>query len=553
MKPLLQNYVSEQAQRRPEAVAVVSSETTLSYGRLEAQSNKLARLLGEAGCRQGDRVCLLAPKSAAAIVAILGIYKADCIYVPLDPGSPAPRLLKMLQACEPRWILGAGNVAPLLDELLAEDAFHDRAAVGWLDLQAASGNRFRPAFDFRKVLQVPDGICSYRNSDHSPAHLLFTSGSTGTPKGVVITHANVIHFVEWAARYFGITAQDRQSCHSPLHFDLSVFDIFGTLAMGAALYLVPPELSLFPNRLADFIRRHQLTQWFSVPSLLTYMANLDVVRIHDFPTLKRLLWCGEVLPTRTLIHWMRRLPHVTFTNLYGPTETTIASSYYTVPALPQREADPIPIGTPCGGETMHVLDSELRPVAPGMVGDLYIGGVGLSPGYWRNPEATCSAFIPNPFSSDSAERLYRTGDLATRGRDGLIHFRGRADSQIKSRGHRIELGEIESALETLNSVDDCAVVAIPSSGFEGHTICCAWVSARDQQVTAATLRKQLTAKLPTYMIPTEWMEFSALPKNANGKVDRPLLKNKFESRAAQVPAQRVAQRPAAEERIQPRG
>jgi len=528
MKTLLQDYVTERAERGPDAAAVVSDETTMTYGELEARSNQLAHLLREAGCRKGDRICLLAPKSAASITAILAIYKCDGIYVPLDAGSPAPRLLKMLDNSEPRWILAAGQVAPLIDNLFASPTIRKETRIGWLDDQPVSGNRFRAAFDLRDVLTYPTAANSYQNHDHDVAHLLFTSGSTGTPKGVLITHANVIHFIEWAMEYFGITESDRQSCHPPLHFDLSVFDIFGTLAAGAALYLVPPDLSLFPTRLADFIRSNQLTQWFSVPSLLTYMANLDAIRFGDFPDLKRLLWCGEVLPTPTLIHWMRRLPHVTFTNLYGPTEATIASSYYTIPACPQKENDLIPIGTPCAGESLHVFDSEFRPVSPGVVGDLYIGGVGLSPGYWRNSEATSSAFISN-----GSERLYRTGDLASRGLDGQVYFHGRSDSQVKTRGHRVELGEIEVALAASCVVQDSAVVAIPSQGFEGHTICCAYVARQGQAVTPVMLRKELMAKLPAYMVPSEWLELPALPKNANGKVDRPLLKSRFRDLTAQ--------------------
>jgi amino acid adenylation domain-containing protein len=538
MMSLLQNYVTERAERLPDAIAVVSQEETLSYGELEAESNELARLLRDAGCSRGDRICLLAPKSPAAIVAILAIYKSDCIYVPLDPASPAPRLSKIIAQCDPSWILAGGQVAPLLDELFLNDAIRDRVRVGWLELEPEWGERFQPAFDFSDVLRYPSGGLPYRNSDHDAAHLLFTSGSTGTPKGVLITHANVIRFVEWAVQYFGITASDRQSCYSPLHFDLSVFDIFGTLTAGASLHLMPGDLSLFPNRLADFIRNSQLTQWFSVPSLLAYMANLDVIRFNDFPNLKRLLWCGEVLATPTLIHWMRRLPHVSFTNLYGPTETTIASSYYTIPSCPATDTASIAIGTPCTGETFHVLDAGLQPVPPGIVGELYIGGVGLSPGYWRDSEATRSAFVPDPFSSDDSQRLYRTGDLASVGPDGQFYYHGRTDSQVKTRGHRVELREIEVVLESSSRVQECAVVAIASSGFEGQSICCAYVPARDRTVTAAMLRKELTANIPTWMVPTEWIEFPALPKNSNGKIDRQFLRNEFLRRKDQIPRQR---------------
>lgn len=566
--PLLQDYVTKQADRRPEALAVVTGDSTLTYGQLEARSNQLARVLREAGSRTGSPVSLLAPKSAGAIAAIVGIYKAGCIYVPLDPGSPAARLKKIVESCEPWCVLATRATSSLAHEL-SRASRRTMPLIGWLDQGPSSADVARPAFDLSDILAAAAEPVPNGQDGRRPAHILFTSGSTGTPKGVVITHANVIHFADWGIRYFGIAPGDRQSGHSPLHFDLSLFDIFGTFGAGATLYPVPPELSLFPNRLADFIRTHELAQWFSVPSLLTYMAALDVVRANDFPCLKRLLWCGEVLPTRALMHWMQRLPHVTFTNLYGPTETTIASSYYTVPTPPEYERETIPIGKACPGERLLVLDAELQPVQPETVGDLYISGVGLSPGYWQNAAATRAAFLgPSAgFSEGSAgsgglegwaevepveafessnllntctDRLYRTGDLASIGADGLAYFHGRADSQVKSRGYRIELGEVEAALHSLGVLDDCAVVAIASEGFEGAALCCAYVPADGKELTPAMLRGQLGQLLPTYMIPTAWLAFDMLPKNGNGKVDRGFLTTEFTNRATHPTRQRLA-------------
>jgi amino acid adenylation domain-containing protein len=379
------------------------------------------------------------------------------------------------------------------------------------------------------VLRAPSAPLAYRNSSVDAAHILFTSGSTGTPKGVVIAHRNVIRFVEWARRYFGLGPADRVSGHPPLHFDLSTFDVFGTFASGAQLHLVPPEINLLPKALAEFIRGAELTQWFSVPSLLSYMAKFDAVQFNDFPSLRRLLWCGEVFPTPALRYWMARLPHVTFTNLYGPTETTIASSYYTVPRCPEDDGTAIPIGTPCDGEQLLVLNEALQPVPPGEVGDLYIGGVGLSPGYWRDPEKTRAAFVPNPFSADPADRVYRTGDLARIGDDGLVYFLGRADSQITSRGYRIELGEIEAALNAMSELQECAVVAISTDGFEGTVICCAYAPRAGVSVTHAGIRKELAKVLPAPMLPSRWMALERLPRNANGKFDRRWLQEAFAS------------------------
>jgi acyl-coenzyme A synthetase/AMP-(fatty) acid ligase len=233
---------------------------------------------------------------------------------------------------------------------------------------------------------------------------------------------------------------------------------------------------------------------------------------------------------------MRRLPLVQFTNLYGPTETTIASSYYTVPRCPNDEREPIPIGTACDGEELLVLDEQLRPVAPGETGDLYIRGAGLSPGYWRDPERSRSAFLQYPAGTGPHDRIYKTGDLARWGRDGLCHFLGRADAQIKSRGYRIELGEIEAALHSLAGLREGAVVAIQSEGFEGWLICCAYVPAPDRGASPENLRAGLAALLPGYMLPARWMRYEVLPKNANGKIDRTRGENESH-RAEGAPAE----------------
>jgi non-ribosomal peptide synthetase component F len=337
-----------------------------------------------------------------------------------------------------------------------------------------------------------------------------------------------VAFVDWAIGYFGTRATDKISGHPPLHFDLSTFDIYGTFAAGAELHLVPANASVNPRVLAALIRDSQLTQWFSVPSVLTYMAKFDAVAHDDFPALERLLWCGEVLPTPVLIHWMRRLPHVRFTNLYGPTEATIASSYYTVPECPRDETQPIPIGKPCSGEELIVLDERRQPVPDGEIGDLYIGGVGLSPGYWRDEEKTASVFVPDPRGGGPAARIYRTGDLARRGNGGLFEFLGRADSQIKSRGYRIELGEIEAALNAIEGVRECAVVGVDTGGFEGTAICCAYAALDGAELGPIDLRRQLSEVLPSYMLPARWMDLEFLPKNVNGKIDRKQLRERFE-------------------------
>jgi amino acid adenylation domain-containing protein len=527
MKSLLQREVAAQAQARPDAVALAFKKTRMTYAALDEASNRLARLLADAGCRRGDRVGLLMPKSPVAIVAMLGVLKADAAYVPLDPAGPETRLARMLEASDCGCVLAAGAVGRMLRETLAAAALRERPMIGWLDDETPPEIDPAPAFTRSDLATYPATPPGCANTDQDLAHILFTSGSTGTPKGVMITHRNVLHFIRWAQTYFGIAPTDRTSQHSPLHFDLSTFDIFGTLSAGAELHLVPSELNLLPHKLAQFMREVRLTQWFSVPSVLNLMAKFDVVSKDDFPDLRRVLWCGEAMPTPTLIYWMHRLPHVRFTNLYGPTEATIASSYYTVLHCPVNEREPIPIGSACPGEELLVLDGQLRPVAPGDIGDLYIRGVGLSPGYWRDPEKTRSVFLPYPGATEPGDRIYKTGDLARHGANGLFYFLGRADTQIKSRGYRIELGEIEAALHSQPYLRESAVVAIPSDGFEGWLICCAYVCAAGTQVTPESLRTVLATLLPAYMLPARWMPLDVVPKNPNGKIDRPGLKDAF--------------------------
>ena len=529
---LLQDGFRAQAERRAEAPALAWQGEKLSYGGLAAASNRVSHLLRGLGCRRGDRVVLLLPKSPLAITAMLGTLGADCAYTPVDLKNPAPRVAQILAALEARVLLACREAAPLVHALARESGQGPALRVAWLDCEAPEGALAHAGRgDFERCPTTP---LPSENGPSDLAHILFTSGSTGVPKGVMITHANVIAFITWAIRHFEIRPGDRCSGHSPLHFDLSTFDTYGTLWAGAELHPITPEMNLLPHKLAQLIRDAELTQWFSVPSALNHMAKAGAVREYDFPALRRLLWCGEAWHAAGLAHWMRRLPHVRFTNLYGPTEATIASSFYDVPEVPSDETKPVPIGTGCAGEELLVLDEALRPVAPGETGDLFIRGVGLSPGYWRDAAKTAAAFLPNPFADDTSDRIYRTGDLARIGEDGQIVLVGRADTQIKSRGYRIELGEIEAVLHAIDELEESAVVAVESAGIDGLAIACGYVPRPGIALEPTGLRTRLAARLPAYMIPSRWRRFERLPLNANGKVDRKALKELFSTAAAEA-------------------
>lgn len=539
MKQLLQDWLFTQAQQRSDAVAIVDRGVSATYGAVERTSNRLARALKDAGCVRGDRVALMVPKSARAITAMFATLKADCLYVPIDTRSPAARIERILEACECRIILAERSTAQLLEEIIKDRQLPQIPRVGWLDGGTELPVPLKAAFRANDLESFDDTGVESQNETADAAHILFTSGSTGAPKGVVITHSNVIHFVEWAVSHFGLSSDDRLSGHPPLHFDLSTFDIYGTVAAGAQIHLVPPELNLLPAQLAEFIREAQLTQWFSAPSALVPLAKNDLVHSNDFPKLRRLLWCGEKFPVPALIYLMRRLPHVDFVNLYGPTEATIASSFHHATAIPSDDTAEIPIGTPCGGESLYILDKHLRQTAPGETGDLYIGGVGLSPGYWRDAAKTNECFFKNPFTGEEGDRIYKTGDLARLGSDGLVYLLGRADSQIKVRGHRIELGDIEAALHATPGIQDAAVVAVDGPEEGEKVICCAYVAADTPDLPLLVLKKKLAKALPRYMIPTRWLALDSMPRNGNGKVDRAWLKTRFAQRTLRQPSKSV--------------
>jgi amino acid adenylation domain-containing protein len=526
---VLHHRLSARAERSPDGLAIAMADDTLTYAEAEAAANRLAALLRQLGTVDGDRIALVCPKSPATVVAMLACLKVGALYVPIDTATPPARIALILRAVEARAIFSVPEAVELLDALAAEGVVDAATPIISLEADEIVGDAVRSVASRTDWAMLDASPVDLAVSDDHAAHVLFTSGSTGVPKGVVITHANVATFVDWAVRYFGIGPDDRLSGHTPFHFDLSTLDIYGTITSGASLHLVPAQTSIVPQRMAAFIRDTALTQWFSVPSVLSYLAKFDTVADGDFPDLRRVMWCGEVLPVPTLIHWMQRLPHVQFTNLYGPTEATIASSYYTMPECPRSETEQVPIGVACDGEELVVLDGGVE-ADPKATGEIHIGGVGLSPGYWRDPEKTASVFVADPRPGREGERLYRTGDLGWRDEDDVVHFIGRADTQVKTRGYRVELGEIEVALDSIDALRESAVVGVTSEGFEGTAICCAYVSG-EHEVGPADIRAALAKRVPNYMIPSRWQGFDALPRNANGKVDRPHLRQMFEQQA----------------------
>ena len=342
------------------------------------------------------------------------------------------------------------------------------------------------------------------------AYVLYTSGSTGAPKGVMLSHANALAFVGWAAETFGVRAEDRLSSHAPLHFDLSVFDLFAAAYGGAAVVLVPSRTSVFPVELARFIEVNGITVWYSVPSILTALTLHGDLRAGSLPTLRAVLFAGEVFPTKHLRRLMQLLPHARFFNLYGPTETNVCT-YHEVRPLPE-DATAIPIGKAIDGVDAFALTDAGETAAPGEVGELCVRGASVMQGYWGDAERTAKVL---------RAAAYHTGDLVRRDADGDYWLLGRRDAQIKTRGYRVELGEIEVALHEHPAVSDCAVVAMPDDEVTNR-IAAFVVGAR--AITESELVRHCADRLPRYMIPEVFAMVPELPKTSTGKVDRRSLR-----------------------------
>jgi amino acid adenylation domain-containing protein len=503
----------------------------VSYAELYDAAIALAAALTSArGGLRGGQCALLVDRTAVAYRAVLGTLMAGLAYVPLNPRIPGERLLDMMMSSRADVIIVDDRCIAVAEHVLT--SCPRPLIVVFPDLPSPpdwAERLRRHRFLCRTDVERPER----QRTDPLPdpqvgAYLLFTSGSTGVPKGVLISHRNAVTYIQNVRDRYRPSHDDRFTQLFDFSFDLSVHDMFLCWSAGACLYCIPQSVKYGPR---DFIRRHQLTFWFSVPSTAAFMARMHMLGRGDFPTLRWSLFCGEALPTGLARQWQAAAPNSTVENLYGPTEATVAFTAYRLPpdnAAMVDEQEIVPIGWPLPGQVIAVIDTEGRSVPDGEVGELCLGGSQVAAGYWDLPQKTAERFAAPRDASPAEGPWYRTGDLVVRNRELGLLFRGRIDRQVKIRGYRIELQEIESVIRAAAGTDLVGVIPWPvtKSGLASGLV--GLVSGR--QAANARIMDECRRRLPEYMVPKELYDLASWPLTANGKTDYAWLRSFLEHR-----------------------
>jgi len=509
----LSTLLEESARRFPDRTAVDDpGRATLAYRELDRLSDRLRDRLVHMGVRPGDRVGIYLRKSVDAVASIFGILKCGAAYVPVDPEAPPARCAYILDNCSVAAIVTLRSLeAPLIAELqslgtksprlLLDDQGRDPVALrGALDREDEGD----PAPPAATVQPGPDGL----------AYILYTSGSTGRPKGVMLSHRNAVSFVDWCSSVLTPTEADVFSSHAPLHFDLSILDVFTSIKHGARLVLIGEVLGKDPRRLAPLIAEKAISVWYSTPSILNLLAQYGRLDRYQYPALRAVLFAGEVFPVPQLRALRAFWPAPRYLNLYGPTETNVCTAFELPPTTPAERTEPYPIGASCWHVRCQAVDAEGQPVPRGTEGELVVSGDGVMQGYWNLPDQNLRAFLTDA----AGVRWYRTGDLVVEDVDGVYIFHGRRDRMVKRRGYRIELAEIEVALAAHPAAREVAVVAVskPETGVQIK----AYLSLRtDQRPSLIELKQYCSDKLPQYMVPDAFDMMDALPRTSTDKLD----------------------------------
>ena len=463
----------------PKAIALREDQNTLSYQLLALKVGAVALAIRNADIQSGSRIALAIDRSIDAACALLGILSAGCCYVPLDINSPALRRQFIISDADVAAVIGSGEKP------------QDYSSFLWLNYQSIAEHQFQEPTSFPKQL----------------AAILYTSGSTGAPKGVALSHQAILAFSNWAKQLVGLGHTDRIASLAPFYFDLSTFDLFASLSVGATIDFVPKQLAMAPSQLSTWLHQHQITGFYTVPSVLGFMALKGNLTQTQLPQLRFVLFAGEVFATpllRTLIDY---LPDTRFYNFYGPTETNVCTHWQVNPAYLQDDTA-IPIGHPASGNQLKIDEQ---------TGELLVKGPSLTSGYWSGKQLH-SALLNDGW--------YATGDKVTINTNGEYCYHGRLDRMLKCSGFRVEPAEIENVLQAIPGVMACAVIGIHDETAGQRPAAVVVLAA---ETTVQHLRQALQQQLPIYMIPVRWKKLSTLPLLANDKIDYQSITALFES------------------------
>jgi D-alanine--poly(phosphoribitol) ligase subunit 1 len=499
------------AEERADNTAIKAVDgSVFSYLELNLLSNRIAHFLISSGIRKNDIVAILNNKTNTSYAIMIACLKIGAIYTNLDPKSPIERFNKMLTTCIPKLLLYYVGE----DEYSVINDF-DTSSLKCVDYTKKA---------FEQEIEINNSeIPEYNNyvPSSTPAYIMFTSGSTGFPKGVVISHANVLNFINWTKLTYNSTVDDVFTNLNPMHFDNSVYDFYASLFTGAKLIPIGENLTRNPRKLLDAINPLEPTIWFSVPSMLVYVLNMRALKDGDLPSLRVVTYGGEGFPKNQLrLLWKKWGHRVTFINVYGPTECTCICSSYIVTDGDMVSNELLPLGPIAPNFYALILDNN-EEVEPGDIGELCIGGPNVGIGYFNNSEKTKDVFVQNPNTITHSDTIYKSGDLVRYDSEKKVFlFCGRRDNQIKRMGYRIELEEIENALNSFAFVKECAVVFINNEKYTSKILAC----INSDTIDESHINTELKNYLPQYMMPDNYLFFDELPKNQNGKIDRLKIK-----------------------------
>ncbi|HGF1301657.1 TPA: enterobactin non-ribosomal peptide synthetase EntF [Klebsiella quasipneumoniae subsp. similipneumoniae] len=501
----LSALVADQARKTPDAPALADANWQFNYREMRQQVVALAQLLRQRGVKPGDSVAVALPRSVFLTLALHGIVEAGAAWLPLDTGYPDDRLRMMLEDARPSLLIAS-------EDQLAR--FSDIPGLESLCYQ-------------QPLAVADDAPLALSKPDHT-AYIIFTSGSTGRPKGVMVGQTAIVNRLLWMQDRYPLSADDVVAQKTPCSFDVSVWEFWWPFIAGARLVMAEPEAHRDPQAMQQFFAHYGVTTTHFVPSMLAaFVASLDADSVAACRTLRRVFCSGEALPTELCREW-ERLTGAPLHNLYGPTEAAVDVSWYPAcgPELAAVTGSSVPIGWPVWNTGLRILDAAMRPVPPGVAGDLYLTGIQLAQGYLGRPDLTASRFIADPFAP--GERMYRTGDVARWLANGAVEYLGRSDDQLKIRGQRIELGEIDRAMSALPDVAQavshaCVFNQAAATGGDARQLVGYLVSDSGLPLDTAALKARLAEQLPPHMVPVVLMQLADLPLSANGKLDRKAL------------------------------